>query len=141
MNARPSYFTTSKKALTPEQQKRELLSYWLDQWALWMNNNHAEIARDTGIGGGVIGKNALSNFCVASDDCQAVWDIEREKKIKEVDALINDLRLEQPWTYWAICKHLGLMNFWKYPKLNPQEAFQNAQEELQYLIELRGVNL
>ncbi len=125
--------TAKFHAVDKEQEQRDLLIYWLDQWALWMNNNHAEIARDTGAGGESIGKNAVSNFSVAADDCHSVWDIEREKKVREIDALINDLRLEQPWTYWAICKRMGLMNFWKYPKLDPNEAFINALEELQYM--------
>lgn len=141
MNARQNFAHTVTKNNDPQKEQKDLLTYWLDQWAMWMNNNHAEIARDTGIGGGIIGKNALSNYCVASDDCHAVWDLEREKKVKEIDCLINDLRLEQPWTYWAICKHLGLMNFWKYPKLDPQEAFINALEELQYLVEERKLVL
>jgi hypothetical protein len=141
MNARQNFAHAVTKNNDPQKQQKDLLTYWLDQWAMWMNNNHAEIARDTGIGGGIIGKNALSNYCVASDDCHAVWDIERDKKVKEIDALINDLRLEQPWTYWAICKHLGLMNFWKYPRLDPQVAFINALEELLYLVEERKLVL
>ena len=135
MNARQNFAPLHKKNIDPAQAKIDLLVYWLDQWALWMNNNHAEIARDTGIGGGVIGKNAISNFCVAADDSQVVWDMRREKTIKELDTLINNLRTEQPWTYWAICKHLGLMTLWKYPKLDPHEAFLNAVDELQLVVD------
>ncbi len=136
--------TLSQQRTAQEQQaeQTEIIHHWLSQWAHWMRNNAAEIRRDVGYGHATVeGKQMITNYSTAEDDGTLIWDLRREKTVLDVDALLGDLKLQMPWTWWAICHRHGLATVWKFPRLDPEEAYWNAVEEMALLVEERGLVL
>jgi hypothetical protein len=131
-----------RSAEEQQQEQTEILDYWLQQWAAWMHNNAAELRRELGYGNVVAaGRHALTNYCAAEDDSGLTWDMRREKTVNDIDTVVTDLKRQMPWTWWAICRRHGLSSVWHFPRLDPDEAYWNAVEELQAATEERGMVL
>jgi hypothetical protein len=105
----------------------ETVKHWLRLWQAWMLDMEAQSP--------IRGADYLQSIISATPENK------RQRTIRLLDQEINDLALEQPWCYQAINYHHHIDRFWRFPRLDPLECYENAVQELTYKLQEDGVIL
>lgn len=118
------------------------LEYWIGSWAsAYMGNNVGTIIKEVGDKKkSVEGMRAISNYSVAEDDSMAAIDMQRFKKLEEIDSAIDSLpQLHREAIY--IRHRLRRIACWRFPALELPDAYDKAREQLRLLLIKRNILL
>jgi len=105
----------------------DTVKHWLRLWQSWMLDMEAQSP--------IRGVNYLQSVINATPENK------RQRTIRLLDQEINDLALEQPWCYQAINYHHHIDRYWRFPKLDALECYENAVQELTDKLQEDGVIL
>jgi hypothetical protein len=125
--------------MTPEDLKT--IDYLLSLWRANLRGDDQALRRLWFAPNVSWSRMAVSNHMASMDDLGNNDERVRKLYVNTIGTCLENLRHSHPHCYWAVDKKMGIGNLWaiRYPRLDLQDAFDQAKELLFPALQQKGI--